>query len=121
MRLFPETKLDVGPPTDSGCSYDFDLGHRFIQEDLAVIEGEMVKIIGENQEFIRREISRDEAREIFSGLNQNYKVGRLDDIPPGEKITTYTNSEFTDLCRGGHVRNSSQVKAVKLLSIAGAY
>jgi threonyl-tRNA synthetase len=121
VRLFPEAKLDIGPPTDSGFYYDFDLEHRFTQDDLAAIEGEMVKIIGEDQEFICMEISREEAKRIFEERNQSYKVERLNDVPPGEKITIYTNGEFTDLCRGEHVRHSKQVKAVKLLSIAGVY
>ncbi|MDR3273800.1 MAG: threonine--tRNA ligase [Puniceicoccales bacterium] len=121
MRLFPEAKLDIGPSTEGGFYYDFDLGHKFTQEDLVAIESEMKKIIDENQEFIRTEVSRDGAKKFFEDRNQNYKVERLNDIPADEKVTLYINGEFTDLCRGGHVRHSKQVKAVKLLNIAGAY
>ncbi|MDR0679870.1 MAG: threonine--tRNA ligase [Puniceicoccales bacterium] len=120
-RLFPEAKLDVGPPTENGFYYDFDLEHKFTQEDLAAIEREMEKIIGENQEFIRREVTRDEAKKFFEDRGQVYKIERLNDIPTDEKVTLYINGEFTDLCRGEHVRYSKQVKAIKLLSVAGAY
>ncbi|MDR1255344.1 MAG: threonine--tRNA ligase [Puniceicoccales bacterium] len=121
LRLFPEAKLDIGPATEAGFYYDFDLEHKFTQEDLVAIEGEMEKIIDENQEFVPREVSREEAKEFFEERGQTYKVERLRDIGAGEKVTLYTNGEFTDLCRGGHVSYSKQVKAVKLLSTAGAY
>lgn len=122
LRLFPETKLDIGPPTDSGFYYDFDLDHKFTTEDLEKIEEEMRKVIKENQAFRRKEVSRDEAIEIIKGRGQErYKLGRLDDIPEGEAISFYENGEFMDLCAGTHVRYSKQIKAFKLLSIAGAY
>ncbi|MDR2436442.1 MAG: threonine--tRNA ligase [Puniceicoccales bacterium] len=121
LRLFPDAKLDIGPATESGFYYDFDLGHKFTQEDLVAIENEMERIIGENQEFVRREVSRDEAKKFFEDRQQGYKVERLNDIPPDETVTLYTNGEFTDLCRGEHVQYSKQVKAVKLLNVAGAY
>ncbi len=121
LRKFPDAKLDIGPPTDSGFYYDFDLEHRFTAEDLEALEEEMRKIVKENQKFIRKEVSRDEARELFTKLNQTYKLGRLDDIPPDEPITLYQNGEFVDLCAGTHVSHTSKLKAFKLLSIAGAY
>jgi threonyl-tRNA synthetase len=119
--LFPDAKLDIGPATESGFYYDFDLEHRFVQEDIAAIDGEMEKIISENQEFVCTEVSRDEAKKFFGDRGQDYKVERLGDIPAGETVTLYTNGEFTDLCRGEHVKYSRQVKAVKLLNVAGAY
>lgn len=121
LRLFPEAKLDIGPPTDSGFYYDFDLDHRFTPEDLATLEKEMRRIIAENQAFERSEVSREEARALFERLGQTYKVGRLADIPEGEPITLYRNGEFVDLCAGTHVERTSKIPAFKLLSIAGAY
>ena len=122
LRLFPEAKLDIGPPTDTGFYYDIDLDHRFTAEDLVRLEAEMRKVADENQPFLRREVSREEAAEIIRSRGQErYKLGRLADIPEGEKISFYQNGEFIDLCAGSHVRYSSKLKAFKLLSIAGAY
>jgi threonyl-tRNA synthetase len=122
LRIFPDAKLDIGPPTDTGFYYDIDLDHKFTTEDLVKIEAEMKKIADENQAFIRKEVSRDEAIEIIKSRGQErYKLGRLADIPADEKISFYQNGEFVDLCAGTHVRYSSKLKAFKLLSIAGAY
>jgi threonyl-tRNA synthetase len=122
LRLFPEAQLDIGPPTDSGFYYDFDLEHKFTTEDLAKIEAEMKKVIDENQPFRRTEVPRAEAVEIIKRIGQErYKLGRLADIPEGEAISFYQNGDFTDLCAGTHVRYTKQIKAFKLLSIAGAY
>jgi threonyl-tRNA synthetase len=122
LRLFPDAKLDIGPPTDTGFYYDIDLDHQLTQEDLAKIEAEMKKVAEENQPFLRKEVSREEAAEIIKSRGQErYKLGRLADIPEGEKISFYQNGEFMDLCAGTHVRYSSKIKAFKLLSIAGAY
>ncbi len=122
LRLFPEAKLDIGPPTDTGFYYDIDLDHKFTADDLVKIEAEMKKIADENQPFLRKEVSREEAVEIIKSRGQErYKLGRLADIPADEKISFYSNGEFTDLCAGSHVRYSSKLKAFKLLSIAGAY
>lgn len=121
LRLFPEAKLDIGPPTDAGFYYDFDLDHRFTQEDLEALEGEMAKIVKENQPFQRREVTREEAQQFFEERNQPYKLSRLDDIPPNEPVSFYQNGEFVDLCAGTHVRYTKQIKAFKLLNIAGAY
>jgi threonyl-tRNA synthetase len=122
LRLFPEAQLDIGPPTDSGFYYDFDLDHKFTTEDLARIEAEMKKVIEENQPFKRTEVPRAEAVEIIKRIGQErYKLGRLGDIPEGEAISFYQNGDFIDLCAGTHVRYTKQIKAFKLLSIAGAY
>jgi threonyl-tRNA synthetase len=122
LRIFPDAKLDIGPPTDTGFYYDIDLDHKLTTEDLAKIEAEMKKVAEENQPFLRKEVSREEAAEIIRSRGQErYKLGRLADIPEGEKISFYQNGEFMDLCAGTHVRYSSKVKAFKLLSIAGAY
>jgi threonyl-tRNA synthetase len=122
LRLFPEAKLDIGPPTDAGFYYDFDLDHAFTAEDLARIEDEMRKITKENQRFERKEMTRAEAEALIRERGQErYKLGRLADIPEGEAISFYHNGEFADLCAGTHVRYTAQVKAFKLLSIAGAF
>ncbi len=122
LRIFPDAKLDIGPPTDTGFYYDIDLDHKFTVEDLAKIEAEMKKVAEENQPFLRKEVSREEAIEIIKSRGQErYKLGRLADIPADEKISFYQNGEFMDLCAGTHVRYSSKLKAFKLLSIAGAY
>jgi len=122
LRLWPDAKLDIGPPTDTGFYYDIDLDHKFTAEDLVKIEAEMKKVADENQPFLRKEVSREEAVEIIKSRGQErYKLGRLADIPEGEKISFYQNGEFMDLCAGTHVRYSSKLKAFKLLSIAGAY
>ena len=121
LRLWPEALLDIGPPTDAGFYYDFDLAHRLSEEDFAKIEAEMKKVVKENQPFTRREVSRAEARSLFEGKKQSYKIGRLADIPEGEAISLYTNGEFTDLCAGTHVKSTGEIKAFKLLRLAGAY
>src|SRR5690625_3710101 len=121
LRLFPDAKLDIGPPTENGFYYDFDLDHRFTQEDLEAIEAEMAKIVKENQAFKRKEVTREEAQQFFEERNQPYKLSRLDDIPPNEPVSFYQNGEFIDLCAGTHVRYTKQIKAFKLLNIAGAY
>ncbi len=122
LRIFPDAKLDIGPPTDTGFYYDIDLDHKLTSEDLTRIEAEMRKIVDENQPFVRTEVTRGEAAEIIRSRGQErYKLGRLADIPEGEKISFYRNGEFVDLCAGTHVRYTSKLKAFKLLSVAGAY
>ena len=122
LRLYPETKLDIGPPTDSGFYYDFDLDHKFTAEDLERIEAEMKQVVKENQKFERIETSREEAENLIREIGQNrYKLGCLADIPEGDSISFYRNGEFVDLCAGTHVKYTKKVKVFKLLSIAGAY
>ena len=122
LRLFPQAQLDIGPPTDNGFYYDFDVDHLFTADDLVKIEEEMRRISKENQKFERFECTREEADKLLRERGQHaYKLGRLADIPAGETISFYKNGEFVDLCAGTHVRYSSQVKAFKLLNIAGAY
>jgi len=122
LRIFPDAKLDIGPPTDTGFYYDVDLEHKFTLDDLVKLEAEMKKIAEENLPFLRKEVSREEAIQILTERGQErYKLGRLGDIPADEKISFYQNGEFIDLCAGTHVRYTSKLKAFKLLSIAGAY
>lgn len=122
LRLYPETQLDIGPPTENGFYYDIDLDRKLDADDLAAIEAEMKKVIKENQKFVRIECSREEAVEKIKAFGQErYKLGRLDDIPEGEQVSFYQNGEFLDLCAGTHVNYTKKIKAFKLLSIAGAY
>ena len=120
-RLFDEVQLDIGPPTDEGFYYDFDLPHRFAPEDFSRIEAEMQKVIAEDQPFECMEVSRAEATRMIREMGQHYKIERLADIPEGEAITFYRNGEFVDLCRGPHVESTGRIKAFKLLSVAGSY
>tara|TARA_B100000925_G_scaffold284140_1_gene258809 strand:+ start:9229 stop:11082 length:1854 start_codon:yes stop_codon:yes gene_type:complete len=122
LRLYPNTKLDIGPPTDAGFYYDFDSEIAFTPEILEDIEAEMRKIIKENQRFERIEVSRDEAKAMILEMKQEtYKLGRLNDIPDDEEVSFYQNGEFLDLCAGSHVNYTKKIKAFKLLQIAGSY
>ena len=122
LRLYPETQLDIGPPTDNGFYYDIDLDKKLDASDLEAIEAEMKKVIKENQRFTRIECSREEAVEKIKECGQErYKLGRLDDVPEGKQVSFYQNGEFIDLCAGPHVGYTKKIKAFKLLSIAGAY
>jgi len=122
LRLYPDTQLDIGPPTDAGFYYDFDSEVPFTPEVLQQIEEEMRKVIKENQRFERLEVSREEAISIIQEMGQTtYKLGRLDDIPEGETISFYRNGEFRDLCAGSHVSYTKKIKAFKLLHVAGSY
>jgi len=120
-RLFEDVQLDIGPPTEDGFYYDFDMPHRLTPEDFESIEAEMNKIVAEDQPFEVMEVSREEARGIIDEKGQRYKVERLGEIPDGDKITFYRNGEFLDLCRGPHVESTAKIKAFKLLSVAGSY
>ena len=118
-RLFPNVKLDIGPSTEDGFYYDFDLEHRLAPEDFPKIEAEMKSIIKAGFSFERMEVTREEATKVFAG--QTYKLERLADIPEGEAISLYKCGNFVDLCRGPHVAKTSEVGAVKIMSIAGSY
>ena len=122
LRLYPNTKLDIGPPTDKGFYYDFDSEIAFTPEILEDIEAEMRKIIKENQRFERIEVSREEAKGMILEMKQEtYKLGRLNDIPDEDEVSFYRNGEFLDLCAGSHVNYTKKIKAFKLLQIAGSY
>ncbi len=122
LRLWPAARLDIGPATEEGFYYDFDLpDHRFTPEDFPAIEAEMKKIVRENHRFEKAVRTRDEAREFFAARGQTFKVERLNDIPEGEPISTYQSGEFVDLCAGPHVMRTGNAKAFKLLRVAAAY
>ena len=119
QKLYPDAKFDIGPATDGGFYYDFDMEHRLVAEDLKEIEKAMKKLIGRKLPFERFECSREEAKERLK--DQKYKLERLADIPEGEAISFYQVGDFIDLCRGPHVSNSGDVGAVKLTAVAGSY
>lgn len=120
-RMFPGVKFAIGPSIDQGFYYDFDTPHRFTPEDLLNIEEEMKKIVKEGYEMERYEMDRDEAIKHFKEMDEKYKVDLIEHFPEGEVISFYKLGEFVDLCRGPHLKDVSKIKAVKLLSIAGAY
>ncbi|HIL68931.1 MAG TPA: threonine--tRNA ligase, partial [Verrucomicrobia bacterium] len=122
LRIWPDAQLDIGPPTEEGYYYDFDLAsHRFTPADFERIEAEMKKIVKENQRFEKRNLSREEAGELIRTQGQKYKIERLADIPEGEEISFFQNGEFIDLCAGPHVMRTGNTKAFKLLRVAAAY
>jgi threonyl-tRNA synthetase len=121
LRLFPSTKIDIGPATETGFYYDFDGDRTFTAEDFAAIEEEMARTVAADLPFRRKEVSRAEAEEIFRKSGQHYKLERLADIAEGETISLYELGDFVDLCRGPHVASSGAIGAFRLLSIAGAY
>ena len=118
-RLYPDVKLDIGPPTDEGFYYDFDLPHRLSTDDFEAIEKMMQQIIDEDHPFTSQEVTREEAMQMLEG--QPYKIERLADIPEEEKITFFTCGEFSDLCRGPHIESTGLLKAYQLVNVAGSY
>ncbi len=120
-RLFEKVQFDIGPATDSGFYYDFDLTHRLTPEDFPAIEKEMARLVAQDLPFERVEMTRAAARQHLEADGQRYKIERLADIPEGEAISFYRCGEFQDLCRGPHVSSTGKLKAFKLLSVAGSY
>ncbi|HWO17319.1 MAG TPA: threonine--tRNA ligase [Kofleriaceae bacterium] len=121
QKLFPETKVTIGPSIETGFYYDFDRKTPFSEDDLGRIEAEMQKIIDADVPFVRHELPRAEARAMFEKMNETYKVELIDSFPPDAVVSYYTTGEWLDLCRGPHVRATGEIKAFKLLSVAGAY
>ena len=116
-----DVKLGVGPVIESGFYYDIDMEESITPEDLPKIEKEMQKIVDENLQIVREEVSRDEAHKMFAEIGDNLKLELLDAIPADETVSIYRQGEFFDLCRGVHVPSTSKIKVFKLLSLAGAY
>lgn len=120
-RLWPETKLAIGPAIEDGFYYDFDHEGTFTKEDLEKIEAEMKKIVKEHFPIERSEMPRDEARALMVSLGEPYKVELIDDLPEDAVISLYRQGEFTDLCAGPHMENTGEIRAYKLTQVAGAY
>ena len=120
-RIWPETKLAIGPAIDDGFYYDFDKEGGFTNEDLKTIEDEMKKIVKENLPLERFELPREEAIKFMADRNEDYKVELINDLPEDAVISFYKQGDFTDLCAGPHVESTGVIKAFKLISVAGAY
>lgn len=121
LEMFPDAQIAIGPSIENGFYYDFELPRQLTENDLEEITARMKSIIKAGKSFVRKEVTREEARQLFAG--QKYKLELLDAIPEGESVTIYNQGAFTDLCRGPHVESTKQLNpdAFKLLSIAGAY
>ena len=123
QRLFPGTKVTIGPSIEDGFYYDFDRPEgAFTDEDLKSIEKKMRQILKkERSEFVRKEVSKKEAEALFGGLKETYKVELLEDIPEGEKITLYSHGDWTDLCAGPHLPSTKLIRHFKIMKTSGAY
>ncbi|MGI5891739.1 MAG: threonine--tRNA ligase [Bacillota bacterium] len=121
QHLFPDTKFGIGPAIKDGFYYDLDSEHTFTSEDFAAIEAEMKKIIKQNIPYVRQELSRAEALQFFTEKEEKYKVELINDLPEDAVISVYHQGDFIDLCAGPHLPSTGYVKAIKLLSLAGAY
>ena len=122
QALYPGVKFGIGPAIDNGFYYDIDLGEgvQLRDADLGAIEAKMAEFAARKEPIIRKDITKADVTEFFKLKNDEYKLELIADLPDGS-ITTYTQGEFTDLCRGPHVPNTGYIKAIKLLSVAGAY
>ena len=120
-RLFGDVKVGIGPSIANGYYYDFDTEHTFTPEDLEKIQAEMDEIIKEDLPIVRREVTREEAINLFAAENEIYKVELINNLPEDVVISLYQQGEFVDLCAGPHVPSTGRVKVVKLQSLAGAY
>ncbi len=118
QSIFPDAKFGIGPAIKDGFYYDFDLPRPLNPDDLPLIETKMSKIIASNEPFIRKEVTKEEARRLFA--TQPYKLELIDEIPD-EKVSLYQQGSFVDLCRGPHVSSTREIKVFKLTNIAGAY
>ena len=118
--LWPDAKLGIGPAIEDGFYYDFDKEEPFTPEDLDLIEGRMREIIQKNYKFEKREMKKAEAVKLFKKIKEKYKIELIEKIPESV-VTVYQDGDFIDLCRGPHIESTGQIKALKLLSIAGAY
>ncbi len=120
-ELYPDTKVTIGPTIENGFYYDFDTDVSFSEEILTRIEQKMKELAKAGQEITRQEISVNDAIKLFSDIGESYKVEIIEQIDPNDNISAYTQNDFTDLCRGPHVSNTSKIKHFKLLSTSGAY
>ena len=120
-RLFPETKLGIGPAIENGFYYDFKVEKPLTEDDMKKIEEEMKKIIKEDLPLERSTLPADKAIELMKSRNENYKVQLIEELPEGEEISFYTQGEYIDLCAGPHLSSTGKVKAIKLLSTSAAY
>ncbi len=118
LSIFPDAKFAIGPAIEDGFYYDFDLPRSLTPDDLPVIEKKMSEIIKADLPFTHKEITREEAKKLFA--SQPYKLELLEEITD-DKVGIYEQGNFIDLCRGPHVSSTGEIKAFKLINIAGAY
>ena len=121
QTLYPGAKLAIGPAIENGFYYDFDLEHRFTEQDLLKIQKEMKKIIQSNLKLEKFELPRQEAIDFEKKKQEPYKVELIEELPEDAVISFYKQGDFVDLCAGPHMESTGQIKAVKLMSVAGAY
>jgi threonyl-tRNA synthetase len=119
-ELFPKAKLGIGPAIDEGFYYDIAYERPFTEEDLVKIEEKVKEIINKDLPLKREELSKEEAKALFQNLNEDFKLELIDEIPE-DKVSVYRQGDFVDLCRGPHVLSTGEIKAIKLLSVSGAY
>ena len=121
QELYPDAKFGIGPPIENGFYYDIDFGDESVgQDDLPAIEEKMIEMARKKSEFKRKKVSKDEALSFYEEKGNEYKIDLIEDLEEGT-LTFYTQGEFTDLCRGPHIPDSGEIKAVKLTNVAGAY
>lgn len=120
-NLWPDAKLAIGPAIDNGFYYDIDMEHKLSDQDLLKIQKEMKKVIQANHKLERFELPREEAIQYMADRNEDYKVELIEDLPEDAVISFYKQGDFVDLCAGPHMESTGQIKAVKLMSVAGAY
>ncbi len=120
-HLWPDAKLAIGPAIDNGFYYDIDMEHKLNDQDLLKIQKEMKKVIQANYKLERFELPREEAIKYMADRNEDYKVELINDLPEDAVISFYQQGDFVDLCAGPHMESTGQIKAVKLMSVAGAY
>lgn len=121
QNLFPGTKFGIGPAIKDGFYYDFDSEHTFSEEDFEAIEKEMMRLAAKGCTFEKKVVSREEALKYFEAKGEKYKVELINDLPEDAEISTYQQGGFLDLCAGPHLPSTEKIKAVKVMSIAGAY
>ncbi|MDD3863362.1 MAG: threonine--tRNA ligase [Eubacteriales bacterium] len=121
QRLFPDAKFGIGPAIDNGFYYDIDLERKFTEEDLLSIEKEMAAIVKEDLPLVCKEMSRESAIQFMKDRGESYKVELINDLPQDARITFYEQGDFVDLCAGPHLPSTGGIKAIKLMSVAGAY
>lgn len=121
QELYPGVKFGIGPAIENGFYYDIDPGeHKITSEDFPKIEKKMLELVAKKEDIVRRDISKADALKMFGDRNETYKCELISELEDGH-ITTYTQGDFTDLCRGPHIPNTAPIKAVKILSLAGAF
>jgi threonyl-tRNA synthetase len=120
-QLWPAAKLAFGPETEDGFYYDIEMPHRLSPDDFPAIEAKMEEIVKAKHPFVREEIERDAALKLFEAAGEQFKVETIGAIPADATLTLYRSGEFVDLCRGPHVADTGQIRAFKLMRVAGAY